>query len=227
MENGYALCTAEGLQRLSSWLAAANPKNIDDLRGHLRIGLHRDVEVIDHVASTNHIVSQALCAALPVAYSRVPAPLWVDFATFVLEAAYEATLLGGLPQAHQGRSNVVMLTLLGGGAFGNAQDWIFSAIRRALPQVRDQDPDIRIVSYSSPSPDLCNFVEEANWYLSQRLVCVGRKNAIACRPNWLVRRICALRPLRTLVVATRYKAAPRPNFPPFMGADIHASSRCG
>src|SRR3954468_13074580 len=64
-------------------------------------------------------VSQAFCSALPVAYSQVPSPHWELFGSLVLEAAYEATLWAAVINAQRGVSNVVFLTLLGGGAFGN------------------------------------------------------------------------------------------------------------
>jgi len=41
----------------------------------------------------------------------------------------------------------VYLTLLGGGAFGNRNDWIISAIRRSLKKYANTPLDIRIVSY--------------------------------------------------------------------------------
>jgi hypothetical protein len=41
------------------------------------------------------------------------------FAVLVLEGACEATLWAAAVNAHRAGSNVVFLTLLGGGAFGN------------------------------------------------------------------------------------------------------------
>ncbi|HRZ52796.1 MAG TPA: hypothetical protein P5284_06440, partial [Candidatus Contendobacter sp.] len=55
----------------------------------------------------------------------------------VLEAAYEATLLAGILNARRGVSNRVLLTRLGGGAFGNDPTWINDAINRALARVGD------------------------------------------------------------------------------------------
>jgi len=81
-------------------------------------------------------------------------------ASSVLEAAYEATLLARILQAQRNKSTVVMLTLLGGGAFGNAQDWIFSTFSRALQMVSEQDLAIRFLSTSSPSQKLQIFAQE-------------------------------------------------------------------
>ena len=48
-------------------------------------------------------------------------------------------------------SNVVLLTQLAGGAFGNHDDWIHAAMRRALEMVREFNLDVRLVSYGTPS----------------------------------------------------------------------------
>lgn len=149
--NGYALATRAGLDLISTYLASAGPEAIDDLRASLRIGVHADVEVTASAAPPGPVVSQAFCSALPVAYSGVPAKYWAPFATLVLEAAYEATLLAAAESSARGGSNIVLLTMLGGGAFGNDDEWIHHAIERAIRQIQDVDLDIRLVSYGPPS----------------------------------------------------------------------------
>jgi ribosomal protein S18 acetylase RimI-like enzyme len=67
------------------------PDRIDHLRGKLRVGIHRDLEVTAAVGPDRPRVSQAFCSALPVAYSRVPPAHWQPFASLVLEAAVEGT----------------------------------------------------------------------------------------------------------------------------------------
>ena len=160
MRNGYALCSQPGLRAISEHLASATPAEVDALRGHLRIGLHSDVEVTD-VNEDNQspgfagpLVSQAFCSALPVVYSRVPKADWRCFASLVLEAAYEATLWAGVLNRQRGKSNIVLLTCLGGGAFGNDDDWIHAAIRRALQKAAGFALDVRLVSYGAPSEEL-------------------------------------------------------------------------
>ena len=69
---------------------------------------------------------------MSVAYGVGPASLWAELAALVLEAAYEATLLAGLLNAARGASKRVLLTRLGGGAFGNLDDWIDAGMLRAL-----------------------------------------------------------------------------------------------
>lgn len=144
--NGYALCSAEGLARVSRQLAAASAAEIDLLRGLLRIGLHWDVEVTDARQGSGPLVSQAYCSAMPVAYGRPPVYAWEPLARLVLEAAYEATLLAGVLNARRGASRRVLLTRLGGGAFGNEAAWIDAAVERALRCVAGQQLDVVAVS---------------------------------------------------------------------------------
>jgi len=126
----------------------------------LRIGVHHDVEVTDADGFQLPIVSQAFCSALPVAYSRVPRVYWQAFASLVLESAYEATLCAAADNMQRGGTNVVLLTSLGGGAFGNDDDWIHAAIRRAIRNAAGFDLDVRLVSYGSPSRWMLQFASE-------------------------------------------------------------------
>jgi hypothetical protein len=150
MRNGYALCTRDGLAAITAHLDALPADKTDALRGLLRIGIQQDVDVTDSVGPRRPAVSQAYCSALPVAYSRLPAALWRSFAQFVLEAAYEATMCAAVLNARRGASNVVLLTRLGGGAFGNDDSWIDAAMRRALTKATGFDLDVRLVSYGAP-----------------------------------------------------------------------------
>ena len=150
MRNGYALCSREGLAAISKYLDNSGPDEVDALRGLLRIGVQRDVEVTDGDGPQRQLVSQAYCSALPVAYSRLPAALWKSFASLVLEAAYEATLCAAVMNARRGTSNIVLLTRLGGGAFGNDDEWIDAAMHRALTLVLKCELDVRLVNYGAP-----------------------------------------------------------------------------
>ena len=152
MKNGYALCSAEGLRKISAHLDCLDTFATDKLRGLLQIGVHEDVEVTDSARHPPQLVSQAFCSALPVAYCGHPSSMWRPFAELVLDAAYEATVLAGVLSARRGGSNVVLLTRLGGGAFGNDDAWIDAAMRRALDKVRGVDLDVRLVSFGSPPP---------------------------------------------------------------------------
>ncbi len=107
-----------------------------------------------------HLVSQAYCSALPVAYNDQSADLWQPFAQLVLDAAYEATLAAAVINAQQTGNNTVFLTQLGGGAFGNRSDWIFNAIERALRLYQHYDLDVVMVSYGRASWEVARLIEK-------------------------------------------------------------------
>lgn len=152
MRNGYALCTDDGLEAVTRLLAEGTEVLREELTGWLAIGMHRDVEVTDVREGERRFVSQAFCSALPVAYGSVRRSAWEAFARLVLEAAYEATLLAAVEQSVAGVSDIVLLTRVGGGAFGNADEWIDDAIVRALGIVEHAGLDIRLVSHSRVHP---------------------------------------------------------------------------
>jgi hypothetical protein len=112
--------------------------------------VHRDVEVTDAAGEHRPLVSQSFCSALSVAYTRVPRSYCEPFASLVLQVAYEATMLAAVLNARRGASNVVLLTQLGGGAFGNHGEWIHAAMRRALERMSGFALDVSLVSYGTP-----------------------------------------------------------------------------
>ena len=151
MRNGYALASLSGLQQISQKLQQATSQEYDAMMGDLHIGMQWDTEVtLDHTHPERLLVQQAYCSAMPVAYSRHSDRDWKEFGRFVLNGAYEATLLAGVWNSQRGEesgSNRVFLTLLGGGAFGNPTEWILDAMFRALMLVQDAGLDVVVVSY--------------------------------------------------------------------------------
>ena len=145
MRNGYALATEEGLVAISDRLRAMSEAERDALRGSLRIGIHWGVQVT--LPGCDHTVNQAYCSALPVAYSAHPRRLWEDYARLVLEASYEAAFCAARQNLAGAGDGRLFLTLLGGGAFGNDEDWIIAAIERAARLFEDVPLDVAIVSY--------------------------------------------------------------------------------
>jgi hypothetical protein len=149
MWNGYALCTETGLSAIEQLLNDCGDDLRDSLRGKLAIGLHRDVQVTDALDGPRRHVSQAFCSALPVTATHIPRAQWAAFARLVLDAAYEATMLAAAEQSGAGKSNIVLLTRVGGSAFGNANEWIDDAITRSLAIVEHAGLDIRLVSFGT------------------------------------------------------------------------------
>ncbi|MBZ8142371.1 hypothetical protein CLD22_21025 [Rubrivivax gelatinosus] len=160
MRNGYALPSRAGLEAVDAHLAALDETGRDALRAQLAIGVHRGVEVTDVADAPGPRVSQAFCSALPVAYSRQHGAPWAGFATLVLEAAYEATLWEARLAAAAGKPPLVLLTRLGGGAFGNHDAWIDAAMRRAFASPAAAGLDLRIVSYGPPPAALVALAAE-------------------------------------------------------------------
>jgi hypothetical protein len=150
MENGYAMCRRSGLAEITERLRGPDEVKRDELRALVRIGLHWNVQVTDGETERPSHISQAFCSALPVAYGIHPAPEWEAFARLVLEASYEATLHAGVLNAAARGSNVVLLTRVGGGAFGNDVAWIQDAMVRALRLAAGSGLDVRVVSYGAP-----------------------------------------------------------------------------
>jgi hypothetical protein len=147
MENGYALPSQAGIAEISTRLLASSESQLDELRSLLRIGVQWNTQVT--LSGCQHLVTQAYCSALPVAYTGHPFAIWKPFAKLVLEAAYEATLCAAVLNANATGKRTVFLTLLGGGAFGNMTDWITDSIRYALNIHRRIDLDVAIVSYGA------------------------------------------------------------------------------
>ena len=81
-------------------------------------------------------------------------------ARLVLEAAYEATLCAGILNYSRTGCNRLFLTLLGGGAFGNDPQWIFSAIRRAFDVYANCGLEVSIVSFGASNRDVRQLVNE-------------------------------------------------------------------
>ena len=121
---------------------------------------HRDVEVTEAAGERRPMVLQAFCSALPVAYTSIAPSRWKAFASLVLEGAYEATLCAAVHNAQRGASSIVLLTSLGGGAFGNDESWIVAAMRRALEMMRGTGLEAKLVSYGAPSRALLEVAEE-------------------------------------------------------------------
>ena len=153
MRNGYALPETGMLERIGAHLSGLDETGRDRLRALLRVGWHRDVGVTRADAPDGMRVTQVYCSAVPVAYSDALPTVWAPLGRLILEAAYEATLLIGLLTAARGGSRRVLLTRLGGGAFGNDPAWIDAALLRALRLVADQGLEVLMVSPSGPTPE--------------------------------------------------------------------------
>ncbi len=163
MRNGYAMFTSNGVDSMSAHIRTLDESARDELRRRLQIGLHWDVEVTDALTLPGPTVSQAFCSALPVSYNNRTGTRgadWKPMASLVLEAAYEATLWAAAINLQRGSSSTVLLTLVGGGVFGNDVGWIRSAMRRAIERVDGYGLDVVLVTLQVPSVDWQQWVNE-------------------------------------------------------------------
>ena len=147
IKNGYAFATKEGLEEITTVLKEISPKEYEEVKGLLRIGIQHDTQVT--IAERPQIVTQIYCSALPVAYSNIATDKWESFSKLILEATYEATLLASIENSMKTGNRRVYLTLVGGGAFGNPNGWITDSIVGALKKYQDAGLEIRFISYGA------------------------------------------------------------------------------
>lgn len=158
MKNGYVQASENGLRDISAHLNTLIPQERDALKQKLRVGIQWNTEVT--LADPPHPVTQVYCSALPVAYSHLAPKLWEPFAKLILEAAYEATLCTSLLNQAKTHNRQLFLTLLGGGAFGNSDDWITQSVLVALSHYPQSDSDISFVSYRQSNPLVQQLIQQ-------------------------------------------------------------------
>ena len=152
MQNGYALPSKQQLILINKVLAGLNPTEYQQLKELVCIGLQYDTQVT--IKQVSHLVTQAYCSAMPVAYNYHSNELWQPLASLILDAAYEATFAAAVVNAKRTGNKRLYLTLLGGGAFGNSPQWILNAIKQACTRYKDYALEVKIVSYRYPNPQL-------------------------------------------------------------------------
>lgn len=157
MSNGYALInSARSLEIIAELLENMNIGEIEELRAALKVGIQWDTEVT--ISDKRQLVTQVYCSALPVSYTGIISEYWEPFASLVLEAAYEACFYAAARNMKKNENNKLFLTMLGGGAFGNDDDWIINAIRKPLIKFQYLPLDVRIVSYNKSNPRLAELL---------------------------------------------------------------------
>ncbi|MEL6675262.1 MAG: hypothetical protein AAFR61_23845 [Bacteroidota bacterium] len=156
MRNGYALASLNGLMDIQKQIESLDEAGYEALKGKLKIGIQWNTEVT--LNGNGQLVSQAYCSALPVGYSQVMSSFWAPFAELVLEASYEATFYAALKNYQQTGQPKLYLTLVGGGVFGNAPEWIFSAIEKAAHKFAHTPLEVIMVSYGKSNEQFREFM---------------------------------------------------------------------
>ena len=147
MKNGYCLATAEGLLHIDYIMKNLDNAGYEDLKGMLKVGIQNNAEVTAFPG--NMRVSQVYCSGVPVAYSGRSASSWEKFGRIVLEATYEATFLTAVRKLKKEGNRKLFLTLVGGGVFGNPDNWLYDAILYNLKKFENSGLDIIFVSYGA------------------------------------------------------------------------------
>ncbi len=147
MKNGYCLATAEGLLHIDNIMKNLDNAEYEDLKGMLKVGIQNNAEVTAFPG--NMRVSQVYCSGVPVAYSGRSASSWEKFGRIVLEATYEATFLTAVRKIKTDGNRKLFLTLVGGGVFGNPDNWLYDAIMYNLKKFENSGLDIIFVSYGA------------------------------------------------------------------------------
>jgi hypothetical protein len=161
VHSGYTMAHESNLVQLQELLS--NDERLrEEVRKNMRIGIQADTEVmtaghgriVRDSDSEKILVTQTYCSAVSVSHSGCSPSSWQLFASIVLEAAYEATILVGIENALKHPelpgSRKVFLTALGGGAFGNEHSWIVSAMSKAFAKFSDIGLEVHLVSYKTP-----------------------------------------------------------------------------
>jgi hypothetical protein len=148
--NGYTLGMSEdNLSRLNAKLTGRE----DELRDCIKVGVHRDVGVVfknrwESCVGEDIRCTQVFCSALSLGvYCPVPSKAVEKFAKIILAAAYEATLWTAVLESEKkgDMEQKVFLTFVGGGVFGNRDDWICDAIARAVMTCSKANARLKVV----------------------------------------------------------------------------------
>ena len=149
----------------------------EDLKGLLKVGIHEDTQITSfgnwgltkNSTNKDSRITHVLSSACAIGYNGLGTQPWKQLARLVLQATYEATLYAGLENHKRNKdkehSNKVLLTLVGGGVFGNPSLWILEAIEKACMKFQNTALDVRIISFNRPDQNMLSAVNKINEHL--------------------------------------------------------------
>lgn len=164
VKNGYAFANTDGLKYLSTRISEFDQKEYEKVKGLVKVGIQWNSQVTISNEMTN--VTQVYCSALPVAYSHIESFYWEKFAKLILESIYESTIRTALLNFALSGNNKLYLTLVGGGAFGNEEEWIIDSVSKVLSMFSDSGLHISFVSYGSKSDVVSKIIDIYNYNLN-------------------------------------------------------------
>lgn len=134
VKNGYIESSTHSLEKVNV-LIENDPLVRQQFVANLRVGIQEDSCVTD-LPGKSAKVTQVYCSAMSVGYSQLPPSTWEPIARLVLDATYEATLLTAVLKSFDAKEKrPVLLTKVGGGVFGNSDEWIIDAMQKAIESV--------------------------------------------------------------------------------------------
>jgi len=162
VKNGYTMATDKSLNELGDVLKE-NAALQEKVLLNLKIGMQWDTEVVcsnfgsDNYEGAQQLVTQAYCSGCSVSYSRCSALAWEPFASLVLRACFEATMIAGILNAaahpEERGARRVFLTAIGGGVFGNDMKWVQDAMKRAFHKFQGYNLEVTLVSYGTQTAE--------------------------------------------------------------------------
>ena len=170
VKNGYSFASRENLDDINRKLSSLDQSQLME---HINVGIHSDVGVIFSdryidISNQELKVNQVYCSTLSIAYNggNIDINSWEPLASLILDSCYEATILAGILNRikHQDskRSKHIFLTFIGGGVFGNKDEWISRAIAKALilADRMNEDIEINICHYSQVNQSIVRLIEK-------------------------------------------------------------------
>ena len=172
IKNGYSSSTNDDLILLNNNPIWSDHSTQTLAKSLIKVGIHSNIEVpwkenterfVLAPENERHRVTQVYCSALSLGrYTDCPEYLWEPLARLILDASYEATLLTASLEKKSGRgSGVVVLTLLGGGVFGNKIEWIADSIGKAVAKCKNMGLKVVITHYRQIDNYVKNLINES------------------------------------------------------------------
>lgn len=148
--NGYCFSAKNG--RIENRIAEFTDVELQQAPGNLMAGCQENTEIV--AGHSKHRVAQIFCSALPLAYSAIPPQHWNRFPRLILDATYELAFRIAAENPTRTGCPKLYLALVGGGVFGNKQEWILSAIKRSLRMFSSVGLDVQIVRCKQSNPNV-------------------------------------------------------------------------
>jgi hypothetical protein len=140
VNNGYIESTEAAMTDFNKLLKRSDREYLKSL---IRVGIVSQAQIAFlqrwKFADEKSTATQVFCSAIGCDYSRrVSKETWEPLARLVLEAAYEACMYAtAWDYKYRRGTGQLFLTKLGGGVFGNREEWIIDAIAHAYNATKD------------------------------------------------------------------------------------------